>query len=76
MLHTALMALIAILVILIGLLTILFIFLFCLTVVIAPLEKRYLRDLLPLPDENQECAAPRFDPGPHPYMDAVNELAG
>ena len=45
-------------------------------VVIAPLEKRYLHDLLPLTGENQPCAAPRFDPGSHPYMDVVNELAG
>ncbi len=43
-------------------------------VVVSLYEKRYVRNLTPL-ETNGKLRSPN-DPGPHPYMDAVNEQAG
>jgi hypothetical protein len=45
-----------------------------LAVVVSLFEKRYVRNLTPLETNGKERSA--NDPGPHPYMDAVNEQAG
>jgi hypothetical protein len=42
--------------------------------VVSLFEKRSIRNLVPL--ETQEKPPSAYDPGPHPYMDAVNEYAG